>query len=387
MLIGSFAVRGFGFAYPFLPYHLDGLGLSTHTTGWIVAAFGTGWLIGQVACGWLSDRIGYRATLVTAMAAAAAALPILAELRATVAVFAATLLVGMVYDAARPVVSAVIAETMDTESEQALINGWRHFAINTGAALTGALGGYLVGKAGTAALFWANAVACALFGIAALYFLPAQHAGAVSRRPPTGYREALRDGRLWLLSLSSLCALICAGGVFTALPILMTADGLNAAAYGWTQVANAGAVLVLSPLLTPWLSRRAGAERPMTGLLGASAVVLGAGLGVAGLADSTIGYGLAAVLAVPGEIVLFIAAGDLVTRISPPQSRGLYAGLWGSNLATAIIVAPVMTVWALDHGGGLTASALSVGTGLLGAVLCWPLHRRLGTRRVGPSMS
>ncbi|MFD4948876.1 MFS transporter [Streptomyces sp. NPDC058409] len=56
---------------PFLPYHLDSLGFSTRTTGWIVAAFGAGYLIGQIACGWLSDRIGQRATLVTAMAAAA----------------------------------------------------------------------------------------------------------------------------------------------------------------------------------------------------------------------------------------------------------------------------------------------------------------------------
>ncbi|MFI1226265.1 MULTISPECIES: MFS transporter [unclassified Streptomyces] len=377
VLIGCFAVRGLGFAYPFLPYHLDGLGYSTRTTGWVVAAFGVGWLVGQVACGRLSDRIGHRATLTAAMAVATAVLPALAELRGTAGIFAAAFLTGMVYDAARPVVSAVIADTVPTEAGQALVNGWRHYAVNCAAGLAGALGGYLAIRVGTEALFWVNALACAAFGVAVMRFLPARSGTSGARAAGAGYGQAFRDRRLWLLSLASLGALICAGGILTALPILMTADGLSAAAYGTTQVANAAVVVVLSPLLTPWLSRRAGAERPMTALLAASGFVLGVAMGVAGLSDTTLGYSVAAALAVPGEVVLFIAAGDLVTRIAPPQSRGLYAGLWGTNLALAIIIAPLTTAWALDHGGGHMASAMSVGTGLLGAVLCWPLHRSL----------
>ncbi|MFE4335372.1 MFS transporter [Streptomyces sp. NPDC056831] len=389
VLIGCFAVRGLGFAYPFLPYHLDSLGFSTRTTGWIVAAFGAGYLIGQIACGWLSDRIGQRATLVTTMAAAAVILPALAELRSTAGIFVAAYLTGLVYDAARPVVSAVIADAIPTEAEQARVNGWRHFAINSGAALTGALGGFLAVHIGTGALFWANAAACAAFGVVALRFLPGRSIHAHPRVERSGYSEAgeaLRDGRLWLLSLASLCALICAGGVFTALPILMTADGLDAAAYGTTQVANGTAVVLLSPLLTPWLSDRASAKRPMTGLLAASGLILGVAMGAAGLSDSTLSYSLAATLAVPGEILLFIAAGDLVTRIAPPQSRGLYAGLWGTNLAMAIMIAPVMTAWALDHGGELTASAVSFGTGLVGAALCWPLHFSFPEIKTSPAI-
>ncbi|MFF8918037.1 MFS transporter [Streptomyces sp. NPDC015032] len=389
VLIGCFAVRGLGFAYPFLPYHLDGLGFSTSTTGWIVAAFGAGYLIGQIACGWLSDRIGQRATLGIAMAAAAAILPALAELRTTAGIFVAAYLTGVIYDAARPVVSAVIADAMPTEAEQARVNGWRHFAINSGAALTGALGGYLAVRIGTGALFWTNAVACAAFGIVALRFLPGRDIHAHPQAERTGYSEvseALRDGRLWLLSLASLCALICAGGVFTALPILMTADGLDAAAYGTTQVANGTAVVLLSPLLTPWLSHRASAKSPMTGLLAASGLILGVAMGAAGLSDSTLTYSLAAALAVPGEILLFIAAGDLVTRIAPPQSRGLYAGLWGTNLAMAIMIAPVMTAWALDHGGELTASAVFFGIGLVSAALCWSLHSSIHEVKTSPAI-
>ncbi|MFD7853521.1 MFS transporter [Streptomyces microflavus] len=378
-LIGTFTIRAFGFAYPFLPYHANDLGFSAHMTGWIVASFGAGWLVGQVGCGWLSDRFGPRATLGYAMGAATVALPVLAEVRSPVTLLVSTFLTGVVYDAARPVITALIDDTFPTKAQQILVNGWRHFCVNIGAALTGSLGGYLAATAGLPTLFWINACACALFGFAAVFLLPPRRTGQGTDRSRPSYSQALRDSRLWLLSLASLCALTCAGSVFTALPMLMSSDGLDATAYGWTQVANAAAVLLLSPFLTPWLSGRAAQGGPMTGLLAASSLLLGIGMGLAGLADSTYGYCLAAAAAVPGEIILFIAAGDLVSRLAPPGAHGRYAGLWGSNLALAVIAAPLLAAWSLSHGGGITATWVICGTGALGAVLCWPLHSSLRT--------
>ncbi|WP_442271638.1 hypothetical protein [Streptomyces sp. M-16] len=99
----------------------------------------------------------------------------------------------------------------------------------------------------------------------------------------------------------------------------------------------------------------------MTGSLAASSLLIG--MGLASLADSMSGYCLAAAAAVPGEIILFIAARDLVSRLAPPGARGRYAGLWGSNLALAVV----------------TATWVICGTGVLGAVLCWPLHSSIRT--------
>ncbi|MGW2986459.1 MFS transporter [Streptomyces goshikiensis] len=373
-LIGTFTIRAFGFAYPFLSYHANNLGFSAHMTGWTVASFGAGWLVGQVACGWLSDRFGPRATLGYAMGAATVTLPALAEAQSRMALLVSAFLAGAVYDAARPVITALIDDTFPTKAQRVLVSGWRHFGVNCGAGLTGSLGGYLAATAGLPMLFWINACACALFGLAAVLLLPPRRPGLGQGCSPPSYSQALRDSRLWLLSLASLCALTCAGSVFTALPMLMSSDGLDATAYGWTQVANAAAVLLLSPFLTPWLSRRAAQGEPMTGLLAASSILLGIGMGLAGLADSTSGYCLAAAAAVPGEIILFIAAGDLVSHLAPPGAHGRYAGLWGSNLALAVITAPLLAAWSLSHGGGVTAAWVICGAGALGAVLCWPLH-------------
>ncbi|WP_228982214.1 MFS transporter [Streptomyces sp. DH12] len=372
LLCGTFLVRAAGFTYPFLSYRLDQLDLSTNVVSRILAAFGVGWFVGQLVCGWLADRVGRRTTLIGAMSVAAMVLPLLAHLASTPAIFISTVIAGAVYDAPRPIVSASIAALISAEEERARINGWRHFAVNVSAALTGFAGGMLAGSIGVTPLIWTNAVACAGFALLAWRYLDADQPHPRIATARAEYRAALGDVRLWLLTLASLAALVCAAGMFCALPLLMTDDGLSATAYGWTQLANFAAVVTLSPVLTPWLSRRA-ATAPMLAEFAASSLILGAGMTVAGLASTTIGYSLAVVLLVPGEIIIFIAAGNLLDHVAPAEARGLYAGIWGSTLALAVILAPLLTGWALDQGGGLLTAVASLAAGLLGATLILPL--------------
>ncbi|GGU37865.1 MFS transporter [Streptomyces violascens] len=373
LMVGTFLARGFGFTYPFLPYRLHDLHLSTGTVSAILAVFGAGWLAGSVLCGWLADRIGHRATLITAMLLAAAALPLLAQAHAVPALFAATFTAGIVYDASRPVFTAEIADTFPEDGVRASVNAWRHFAVNVGAAVAGTAGGMLAGPLGIQALIWINAGACTLFALLVWRFLPADPHPDPDAPRPANYRAALTDRGLWLLLLASLCALTCAASLFSSLPMLMAEDGLDAAAYGWTQTANAGAVLLVSPLLNRWLSRQADGPKPMTGLFAASSLALGASMGAAGFASTTLGYAATAALAVPGEIVVFVAASDLLNRLSPPTARGLYAGIWGTTLAGAVIIAPALAGWALTHGGGELAALTTITVGALGAALAWPL--------------
>ncbi|MER7688268.1 MFS transporter [Streptomyces sp. NPDC097610] len=385
LLITTLVARSFGFAYPFLSYRLkEDLGYTTQAVGQVLAVFGVGWLIGQLLTGWSADRLGRRRTLVTAMATAAACLPLMAQAHAFAAVCAGSLIAGVVYDAPRPVVSAVIADLLTDDGQRAAANGWRHGAVNIGAAITGAAGGFLAGHLGFEALFWFNAAACAACAVITHRYLgPDLVAGPGRTAERSPGRAALRDARLWLLWAASTAALTCAAGMFTALPMLMEDDGLAADAYGLTQVANAGTVIVLTPLLTPWLSRRCGGQRPMLGMLAVSALLLGVGMGSAGLADTTTGYSIAVAAAVPGEIVFFIAASDVLNKISPNDARGLYAGIWGSTLAAAVIIAPVLAAVSLTSGGGSLAALTTLAAGALGAVLCLPLigltHRRTAT--------
>ncbi|MET7621303.1 MFS transporter [Streptomyces sp. NPDC005408] len=378
---GTFVVRAAGFSYPFLSYRMAKLNFTTTAVGYVLAAFGVGWLASQLLCGWLADRVGRRATLLGAMLVAAIALPALAMAQSAVPVFAAVIVVGMVFDAPRPIVSAVIIDSFPTESGRTRVNAARHFAVNIGAGLTGAVGGLLAGDVGTRTLFLINAAACASFGLLALAVMkPSVHSENDAHDQPR-FRAALADGRLRLLWLASLAALTCCASMFSALPMLMAADGLDAAAYGWTQVAAAMVVVALSPVITPWLSHRAARDAPMLGLFAFSSLLLGIGMGACGLASTTPGYSLAACIAVPGEIILFIAASDILNRISPANARGLYAGIWGGTLAVAVIIAPLLAAWALNTGGDDLAAFTILASGTLGAALCAPLARLIGPAR------
>lgn len=386
LVVGAGAVRAAGFSYPFLAYRLSELGFSTKGVSGVLALFGLGWLVGQVLWGRLADALGRRSTLVGAMVLAAAVLPLLAVTTSPFAVGAAAVIAGVVYDAPRPVVSAVVADEVSDEAARARITGWRHFAINVGAAVTGATGGLLADHTGLPFLFWINAFACAIFAVIVGRFMgPDQPHAAGTHSGPTGYRSVIRDVRLWLLWLTSVLAFVPIAGLFSIMPLLMERNGLSASAYGWTQVASAAAVLLLSIPLNGWLARRASSS--MVRLLAVSSLVLGAGIGSAGLASTTVQYAAAAAVAVPGEITAFVAATAVIDRIAPPHARGLYAGIWGSTLATAIICAPALAGWSLVQGGPGLVGLTTFFCGAAGAAVCLPLGLLLHERRSSPQQA
>lgn len=373
LLGGNLLVRAAGFAYPFMAYHLAGRGQAPATVGAILAAFGVGWVAGQLLCGWLIDRLGRRLTLTATMASAAPVLALLAGAHTAWALFLGAVLAGVVFDAPRPVLSEAIAELIPDPRRRAKVDAWRMgWTTNVGAAISGGVGGVLAEEIGTPALFWINAVACAVFAAIALSCTPPD-AGRPRRRKTT-YRQAFSDLRLRLLLVSSVATLTASIGFFVALPMVMAARGLGAGAYGCAQLANASAVMALTPLLTPWLSRQVTA-RPRPDLLGAAAVWTTACLATAAVADSALGFSLATAACAPGEIVWFVVAAGIVHGIAPPAHRGRYHGIWGMAMALAAIAAPLLAACGLRQGGPGLVAVFIVAVGLTGVALCRPLAR------------
>lgn len=377
MLIGTLTVRASGTVYPFLGYRLSALGYSPAASGWVLACFGAGWLIGQPAVGWMTDHYGPRRALLAAMTVGAVGIPASIDAHSLPWLAAGAALAGAVYDAPRPVVSAVIATELPGEADRVRAGGWRHGATNLGAAIVGAAGGLLAARAGLTTLWWINGAGCAVMALMTAAWLPHQ---ATSAPAAANLRRPLADRRLWWLSAASLGALIPVLGMFSVLPLLMAARGLPPAAFGIVQVANAGTVLILTPLLNPWLSRTAG-RRPLTRELAVSSALLGLAVGSSALARTTAGYAAAIVCSIPGEIGCFMAAGDLLNRISPPALRGAYSGLWGTTLALASCLAPLTASAAFARGGPHLVGAVIAAAGLLGTAMCLPLARTLRPAR------
>jgi MFS family permease len=376
LLGGNFVVRAAGFAYPFMAYHVAGRGHGAEAAGLVLAAFGAGWVAGQLVCGWSVDRIGGRPTLVVAMLSAAVMLAVMASAHSLAALAVGAGLAGMVYDAPRPVLGAAIGDLLPDPERRAKVDAWRvGWVTNLGAAITGGGGALLADRFGIPVLYLIDAAACAVFAVVAACCLPSGR-GTRSAAANTSYRQAFADRRLVVLLVSSVTTLTAFMALFAAMPMLMSARGLSAGAYGITQLANAMSVVALTPLITYWLSKRV-AARPRLDILAAAAVWTTACMAAAAFAHTTIHFSLAAAACAPGEIAWFVVVAGIVHRIAPAEQRGRYHGIWGSALAASAVFAPILGAVCLDRGGPMLVAAATFTVGLIGAALCWPLARTL----------
>jgi MFS family permease len=382
LLGGNLLVCGASFAYPFMSYHVAERGHGAGLVAMVLAAFGVGWVVGQLLCGWLVDRIGRRATLVATMAFAAVVLTLMAGVHSALVLVAGAALAGIACDAPRPVISAAISELIPDPQRRAKVDAFRFgWVINGGGAITGAAGGLLAGSLGLPALFLLNAAACAVFGVVALCCLPPDTCRAASAR--TGYREAFSDARLVLLLASSVATLTALMGLFAVMPTLMIAQGLSAGTFGLAVMTHALAVMTLTPMITPWLSRCL-AGGPRLDILAAASVWTAVCMGVGTLAHSAAMFTVAAVACAPGEIVWFAVGAGVVHSIAPAPQRGVYHGIWGTGMAVAAVIAPILGSYGLSHGGEPVVAVSTLTVGLLGAALCLPLGTAL-TPAGGPA--
>lgn len=366
LLGGNFLISTAAFAYPFMAYLVAERGHAATTVGAVLAAFGIGWVFGQLVCGWLIDRLGRRLTLTGTMLFAAVALIGMASAHSVWILLCGAALVGLVYDAPRPVVGAAISELIPDPQRRAKVDGWRFgWVINGGAAVSGGLGGLLAGELGIPVLFWIDGMVCAVFSALVLCCLPRDVSRPAEHK---GYRQAFRDRRLVLLLASGVATLTAVLGLYAAMPMLMIRHGLDAGAYGLAFMANALTVMTIAPLLTPWLSRRVAAD-PRLGIMAAAAVWTTACMSIGALSTTTMGFSLAAAACAPGEIAWFIVAIGIVHRIAPPARRGIYHGVWGTALAIAAVCSPILASVSLELGGAPLVAATTLAAGLAGAAL------------------
>ncbi|VBA42658.1 hypothetical protein LAUMK136_04686 [Mycobacterium attenuatum] len=384
LLGGNLVVRAAGFAYPFMAFHVAGRGYAAGAVGAVLAAFGVGWAVGQLGCGWLADRTGPRATLASTMLVAATVLALMAQARSVPALLIGALVTGVVYDAPRPVLGSAIAELVPDPRLRAKIDAWRFgWIVSIGRAITGGVGGLLAGWSGVPVLFWINAAACALLALLAACCIPAGNARRavtepMAQRADVGYRGAFSDARLVLLFASSLATLTAVRGLYAAVPMLMADSGLGADEFGWAQLANAVAGIGLTPVMTPWLGRKAATRfRPRLDILAVAGVWTALSMSGAALAHTTLGFTVATAICTPGEISWFVIAAGVVHRIAPPANGGRYHGIWSMTLAIASVIAPIIASYSLIHGGHRLVAVVTATVGLIGAALCLPLARAL----------
>ncbi|SDG22969.1 Predicted arabinose efflux permease, MFS family [Sinosporangium album] len=362
---------------PFIGVYLtQARGYSLAVAGMVMAVFGAGALLSQPIGGWLADRVGRRATLTGGMLASAAGMLALGYSTSLPGIVAAMFVVGLALDAYRPASQALVADIVSS-ADRPRAYGLLFWAINMGFAVSMTAGGFLA-QSGILWLFWINAVASTAFGVLVWLAVPETRTTAATQRG--GFGHVLRDRLMVVFVLLSLGYTMLYSQAFSTLPLAMLGSGLTTAQYGVAMAINGLLIVIVQPIINPWLARRDPSLVLATGM-----AVVGVGFALHAFMSTMTGYLIAIVIWTAGEVVTAGIAGAIVATLAPPHLRGRYMGLYGFAWSGSALIAPLLGTWLLSIGPvvlWLTMGSLGV-LAAAGQLAIAPAVRR----RAGPALA
>jgi MFS family permease len=359
------------------------MGASLATAGAVSALFGVATIASRLLGGRLADRLGRRRTILAGLTGCAAAqLGIAAAPDLAVAAVCAVLL-GLAFELYEPPSQAMIADA--TQPDQRT----HAYALLTTALAVGNMGAGLiadaVGRSGLRWLFVVDAASCLACASIVRLALPAGDCrpARVSSSPGSGDRPAIRAAKSpW--RDPALLAMTAAGTVFAlvymliliALPLSLSARGLNPASAGLVMATATLTLVVIRPALRmPMLSRLSGPVACGTGFA----------LMAAGLAGYATAHSLAGLLAPTaiwsaGNLLLSGRAFAVVSALAPREATARYLAVYGLSWGIATVAAPVLATQVI---GSLGPSFLWSGCAVLCATMSCgqPALMRAVTRR------
>jgi MFS family permease len=350
-------------------------GFSPADAGRVLALYGLGMTLSGPVGGLLADRIGRKATMISALVLGASSVAGLAFVRTPALLATFAFLSAAAGDVYRPAMSAAVADVVpphDRPRAYGLVYWAANLALSAGLFLGG-----LVAERSMKALFLADAASS--IAAAALIFLRVPETrprGLVHESAIRGLAKVFTDGPY----VSFLALHLLALTVFTqwqlGLPLDMTAHGFSPSAYAFLMSLNCLGVVLLQPFLSPRLHGFDAAR-----LLAISALLFGAGYGVNAVGGSLIVYGIGTSLWTVGEVIGFPVASTMVANLAPPSLRGRYQGAFSMCWGVAFTISPLGAGEAIQRFGARTlwllcfAIAVAVSIGHL--VTAEPRRRRL----------
>lgn len=310
---------GLGMLIPVLPLYLAEEGVSLRMTSVVLAGIGIGASLGGLPAGSLVARLGERTVVIGSLLGVALCTAALGLTTVAVGLLALRLATGAANMALRLSRQTYITRRVDVlvrGRAMSLIGGSFRIALLFGPLL----GGALVDLVGFRATF-AIAGACTAVGVVPVLLAGDEFArdAAPDTGPRPGVIDALRTQRraLALGGMVPMLAMTVREGRFVVLPLIGEELGLSATEIGAVVTVGTGADLVLFPI--------AGLVMDRFGRLAAivpAFTLIGAGLVVVGLADSTVAV-------VAGGAVIGIGNGlgsgtmlTLGSDLAPPESPG-----------------------------------------------------------------
>jgi MFS family permease len=358
LFAGSFVNRFGSFVLVFLVIWLTENGYSPAQAGAAVSAYGVGALGASLLGGHLADRTGRRNAIALSMLSAAATMLALSQADTLPLVLGLSVLAGLTAELYRPASAALLADLVPSEQRVTAYALYR-LAINLGFAAGPAVAGLLAERS-FFLVFLGEAITSALFGIAALLFLPQGVRSQRHEEAPGELVRAIRaDRRFQLFLVASLLTAFVYFQAQGALPLHVVDQGFSFATFGALISLN-GLVVVLLELPIAVVAQRY-PRRPVIAL---GSALTGLGFALTAWATDVPLLALTVFIWTIGEIVSAPSSQAYVADLAPPHLRGRYQGAWGLTFGLGLILAPVLGTAVF----AVSPTALWLSCGVLGLV-------------------
>lgn len=362
LFLGSFLNKFGSFVLPFLAIYMTRIGFTSGQAGFAIGAYGVGTLAACLVGGWLADNFGRRRTIMLSMFSVAVVMVCLAHVTSFEGIVLFSCLAGLTGELYRPASSALLADLVPSGLRVTAYAGYR-MALNAGFAFGPATAGFLAAR-DFHWLFYGDALTSVLFGIVAIFALPADGARrAVPKNAPGTWEVVVSDRALRQVLVSSLLVGLVFVQVFSSMSLEITKAGFAASTYGLIISLN-GALVVLFelPLTTitkHWVARRA---------MAIGYVLIGLGFASNAFARTIPLLVLTTVLFTLGEIIAMPVSTAYVSNLAPEDKRGLYMGVYGLTWSLAFVAGPTAGLWLFSTSSLLLWSLCGV-FGIAAAVL------------------
>ncbi len=381
---GTLVNRMGTFVVPFLAIYLTQVrGFSVMQAGLVAALYGAGSAIAGPLGGTLADHVGRRFTMVLALGVGGTGMIALGSAHRLDIIAPATFGVALVSEMYRPAMQAALADLV-TSADRVRAYGLIYWVINLGFAIGLFVGGLLATVSFTL-LFVGDGLTSLLFALLVWRGVPetrpahAAHAASAPSAPSSpsisglaGFLAPYRDPTfVRFLGLNFLLALIFMQHM-TAFPLDMTAHGIPRATFGAILGLNGVIIVLVQPLLGPFLARR---DRSRTLAMGTALVAVGFGLNA--LATTAPLYALGVCIWTIGEVGVLPVSSAVVADLAPARGRGRYQGAYGLSFGLASCLAPAAGSMVLQQAGGVALWSACLVIGLTVSAGHLALARRL----------
>ncbi|WP_189008570.1 MFS transporter [Deinococcus malanensis] len=370
--VGTLINRLGEFVVPLLGFYLvSALDMSTVQVSLVLGVLGVGRFVAEGLGGTLSDRLGTGATMILALSGGAVMLLGLSTATSFPGVLLGTLLFSLFTALYKPAASSAVAE-LTSGAQRTRAYNLLYWAINVGASVAPALGGWLSGIS-FRLLFYLDAATMAVYAL----LLGLAH--RKTRRPARSreHKATLlpRDPLLWSFCLASLLFGMTYQS-YKLLALVFAQQGFSAVQYGQALSVNGLIVVLLGLPLGHAISL---SNHPRWQAAGA--LLLGAGFLIHAFAQ-TFGVHLAAIFVWSlGEVVAYSISKSIIAELGPPEQRGSYIGLVGSMAGLATLLAPLLGGVILARFGAGPLWISVAGLAFLAALMYWRLEPAVTRRR------